>query len=132
PLWTMSSGFALSARSTMSAAVASDTPNSTISTNAVAGCALRFRSWEARPGRGFRDHCRRDISGQKSRRDHLASAASGPVCQTVPLALACTCDHLYQTLQHVLIGDDNAPMPGLLTRRQLRTEPTGPRHWRHV
>ena len=116
PLWTMSSGFPLSARSTMSAAVASDTPNSTTGTNAVACGALRFRSWVSRTGRGFRNHSRRDISGQKSRHDHLASAASSPVCQTVPLAFACTCDHLYQTLQQVLIGDDNAPTPGLLTR----------------
>ena len=46
PLWTMSSGFPLSARSTMSAAVASDTSNSTTGTNAVACGALRFRSWE--------------------------------------------------------------------------------------
>jgi hypothetical protein len=85
PLWTISSGFGLSARSMMSVASA------TRSSASITRCALRLRSRQSGAGCGFGDHCRRDASRQKSRCDHFGSAASRPICQTVPLALACAC-----------------------------------------
>ena len=85
PVWMMSSGFSLSARSTISAAVESDMANASGGADAVPRRAFRLRSWESRARRGFRDHCRCGIGRQQSGGDHFAGAACGPIGQFVSL-----------------------------------------------
>jgi hypothetical protein len=106
--------------------------NPTSSTNAVACCALSFRSWQSGAGRGFCDHCRCDIGGQKSRGDHFAGAACGPICQTVSLALARDRNQPHQSRQRVLIRNYNALSLSSRPRHELRTQPSRPRRHRHL